>query len=167
MENAITLQPDSGIKSTALNFWVADTSYFDFETRTQINFVLEAVDTGNTTFFSQTPFTIDLIDENDMTPMFENAPYAVNISEDMRELTTLPSGDFGIGVTVSAYDLDATSALYGNDSLRYELAYSLPIEINATTGEVYFTQKGEGILDFETQPQPVITVSLYTTLMSF
>ena len=151
----LLLQPETGFQSTAVNFKVNpdNVTYFDFETRDRIEFALIATDSENNTFVDRMDFTIILRDVNDNFPYFVDE-YSHSINESLLGNAPLEL------LQVEAFDADATSDEFGKNSLEYSLtAVGLPIDVDPKTGMIFFTQTGEGILDYdEGETEHLITV---------
>ena len=105
---------------------VTSTAQLDYELQPQYVITVTATDRGRPALANSTLVVIDLFDENDNAPMFEQVSYATSISESAQ-----PDDEV---LTVRAVDAD----FGGNDNLVYTIIKdnSTPFTIDAASGVV-------------------------------
>ncbi len=99
---------------------------FDRETTSNFSLSVKAVDNGNSLFrrTSEAELTVIILDINDNTPIFENAPYEVSVPEDA------PQG-YNI---LQVYAMDADIGT--NAEIMFSLIDAANFGIDATSGNV-------------------------------
>jgi len=125
---------------------VASTAQLDYELQTQYMITVTATDRGRPALSNSTLVMIDLIDENDNAPMFEQISYATSISESAQ-----PGDEV---LAIRAVDADFA----GNDSLVYTIKTDddfIPFTIDAANGVVIIN----GSLDRELIPSYTFSVT--------
>ena len=123
-----TSLPFFTIDRTSGQISVTTTAQLDYELQPQHIVTVTASDRGRPTLTNSTLITITLIDENDNTPLFEQAAYTTTISESAQ-----PGNE---ALTVRANDAD----FGGNDTIFYSIVTnnnsSIPFTINRVNGIV-------------------------------
>ena len=125
-----TSLPFFTIDQTTGQISVTTTAQLDYELQSQHIVTVTASDRGRPTLTNSTLITIALIDENDNSPLFEQAAYTSTVSE-----STQPGNE---ALTVRANDVD----FEGNDTIFYSIAANnnnntfVPFTINRVNGIV-------------------------------
>ena len=115
---------------------VITSASLDRETQDTYNFTVIASDAGSPQRQSSVLFTITLLDANDNIPVFVEAPYVVELSENVPLLSSL--------VTVEALDNDEGT----NAEITYSFVETTNLfQVDSSTGEVFTV----GPIDFEQQ----------------
>ncbi|CAL1540134.1 unnamed protein product [Lymnaea stagnalis] len=99
----------------------------DRETKQKYNLTITATDQGNRPQTAITTVLVNVLDENDNSPVFDKSVYKKNVLEDVKPGTTV--------LTVTATDPD----LGQNGLVTYSLGNETDgyFQINCTTGEIY------------------------------
>ena len=139
-----------GIETDSQLFRIVSLSKVDRETKDHYDLILKAVDSLNPNLFNTYNFTINIRDENDHSPMFNEISNPVFIDENS------PSSTFV--VNVSATDLDTGS----NAAIHYSLypqsnsfPYQTNFSIQTITGKILVVDSN---LDRETTPNLFLLV---------
>ena len=123
-----TSLPFFTIDRTTGQIIVTTTAQLDYELQSQHIVTVTASDRGRPTLTNSTLITITLIDENDNSPLFEQAAYTATISESAQ-----PGNE---ALTVRANDAD----FGGNDTIFYSIVANnnnfIPFTINRMDGIV-------------------------------
>lgn len=130
------INPSTGVVSSG--------DFLDYESQQQISLTVRVTDSGNN--FDIANISITVLDMNDNVPVFDNASYSVNVSENAPVNYSL--------ITVTATDADSSS----NGLITYDIVENHsngPFGINPNDGSIILLSS----LDFETTSKYNLTVT--------
>ncbi|XP_077999715.1 cadherin-23-like [Glandiceps talaboti] len=119
--------PETAIRTALAIIRVKNNTYLDYETRKQFNFQVLAYETHTAEYFnSTTNVTVNLIDMNDNSPVFDQNPYNSTIDEHS------PVGTFVVLLNAT----DADSGTFGEVTYKLQGGAANLFQVDSVTGNV-------------------------------